>query len=70
LELGTPFLLGCFHLAVVALVIHSEKVEDAVQHQYADFIEARMAELGGLFGRALGRYRDLTEVSVSFRSWE
>jgi len=47
-QAGTPALFGASHPAAVAFVIHAQQVEDAVEHQDADFLLGRVAEFAGL----------------------
>jgi hypothetical protein len=43
-----PAGFGALHLAAVRFVVHAQQVEEAVQHQDADFVFKRVAECGCL----------------------
>jgi len=60
LQIYAPFPLRALHLAAVVFVIHPGQMQDSVQHQDADLIEAIVAKLQSL---GLGPFRRNDEVA-------
>src|ERR1700685_523146 len=56
-----PLVFSSRHLTAVALVIHPEQMQNAMQHQDFDLAADRMPILGGLAFGMLERNRDIAE---------
>ena len=60
-----PALLRARHPAAVGFMIHAQQVQHAVQHQDADFLLGRVAELAGLRARTIDGDRDVAQQDAA-----
>ena len=58
------------HLTAVGFVIHTQQMEEAVQHQDADFVFKRVAECRRLSPCSGGGYGDVAQVRGRWRGRE
>ena len=64
-----PANFGACHSAFISIMIHSGQVQQAVQHQDAQFVLDAVAQFGGLRGRAVERDRNIVRAETTARPW-
>jgi hypothetical protein len=51
-------------------MVHARQVQNAMQHQNPDLVDARMPKRHGLRLGTIGRNRYLTQAGVGIAGWE
>ena len=62
IELPAPSGFGSGHPAAIGFMIQAGQMQNTVQHQDADLVQARMAELARLDGGAVGGDGELAKI--------
>src|SRR5687767_6134434 len=65
-----PLFLRPGHPSAIGVMVHSEKMQHAVQHENRNLVFACMAVLLCLFGRALGGDGDIAKCALFLSGWK